>query len=60
MKDPEIERACKWTLHREIWQTECKNELLNAWTDYGFKFCPFCGGGLITEDGKSLEGAPTK
>jgi hypothetical protein len=39
-----VPRGCDWTLHKDTtWRTECKEELLNEWTSFEFKFCPFCG-----------------
>lgn len=36
--------TCIWILHKNTtWHVGCKNELLDDWTCFEFKFCPFCG-----------------
>jgi len=45
--------VCGWTLRNDtVWRTECKNEMLDGWTSFDFKFCPFCGGNLLMRDQK--------
>lgn len=50
---------CKWTLHNHVfWQTSCKNEVLDEWTSFGFKFCPFCGGTLEIDSTSQEQSQP--